>query len=54
MGAWTHLVGTYDATNMTMSFYINGALVLQETNINVRACGHGRLATASARRSGGN
>ncbi|MGP8239594.1 MAG: LamG-like jellyroll fold domain-containing protein [Limisphaerales bacterium] len=33
MGAWTHLVGTYDATNMTMSFYINGALVLQETNI---------------------
>jgi hypothetical protein len=33
MGAWTHLVGTYDATSLTMSFYINGALVMQETNV---------------------
>ncbi len=35
LGAWTHLVGTYDASSLTMSFYINGALVLQQTNVTV-------------------
>jgi len=39
IGAWTHLVGTYDATNLTMSFYINGALVMQETNITLAPVG---------------
>ncbi len=29
---WTHLVGTYDANSQTMSFYINGALIMQRTN----------------------
>ena len=33
IGAWTHLVGTYDATSMTMSFYINGAPVSEATNV---------------------
>lgn len=27
IGAWTHLVGTYDSASLTMSFYINGILV---------------------------
>jgi hypothetical protein len=35
IGAWTHLVGTYDAPSLTMSFYINGALVMQSTNVTV-------------------
>ncbi len=33
IGAWTHLVGTYDASTLLMSFYINGALVMRGTNI---------------------
>ncbi len=36
---WTHLVGTYDATSQTMSFYINGALVGQGTNMTVAPVG---------------
>jgi hypothetical protein len=39
IGAWTHLVGTYDATSLTTSFYINGALVMQGTNITVAPVG---------------
>ena len=39
MGAWTHLVGTYDAASMTMSFYINGVLAMQGTNITVAPVG---------------
>jgi hypothetical protein len=39
IGAWTHLVGTYDATSLTMSFYINGTLAMQETNITVAPVG---------------
>jgi hypothetical protein len=39
LGAWTHLVGTYDATSLTMSFYINGALAMQGTNITVAPVG---------------
>ena len=39
IGAWTHLVGTYNATSLTMSFYINGALVMQGTNITVMPVG---------------
>ena len=39
IGAWTHLVGTYDATSLTMSFYINGALVMQATNVTVMPVG---------------
>ena len=30
---WTHLVGTYDAATLTMSFYVDGALVMQSNNI---------------------
>jgi hypothetical protein len=39
IGAWTHLVGTYDATSLTMSFYINGLLILQATNVTVMPVG---------------
>jgi hypothetical protein len=39
IGAWTHLVGTYDAPSLTMSFYINGALVMQRTNVTVMPVG---------------
>ena len=39
IGAWTHLVGTYDAPSLTMSFYINGALVMQRTNTTVAPVG---------------
>jgi hypothetical protein len=35
IGAWTHLVGTYDAASLTMSFYINGVFVAQRTNSTV-------------------
>jgi hypothetical protein len=39
LGAWTHLVGTYDATSLITSFYINGALVMQGTNVTVAPVG---------------
>jgi hypothetical protein len=35
IGAWTHLVGTYDAASLTMSFYINGVFVAERTNSTV-------------------
>ncbi|KQV11645.1 hypothetical protein ASE03_14110 [Kitasatospora sp. Root187] len=32
LNTWTHLVGVYNATNQTMSLYINGTLVSTATN----------------------
>ena len=39
IGAWTHLVGTYDAPSLTMSFYINGVLVGTRPNSTVLQVG---------------
>ncbi|MFD0569258.1 LamG-like jellyroll fold domain-containing protein [Kitasatospora gansuensis] len=33
LNTWTHLVGVYDATNQTISLYVNGTLVSTASNI---------------------
>ncbi|WP_344447376.1 LamG domain-containing protein, partial [Kitasatospora nipponensis] len=39
LNTWTHLVGVYDATNQTISLYVNGTLVSTASNISTWPAG---------------